>query len=201
MATGRPDMNWHEHLVAARTNPEQHLESFIERTRRQVQRKLRNQVLDPELRNDAASEAVIAVWHSLHRCNARDSKGVLMWINGIARHKGFRQFRQRRVGAATTLLGTNDLEPQLDRAVAFGNHGTPVRVEDAQTAAAVRAAYQQLERSSPLLAATLKLKHVEDLDYAEIAKRLKIKEGTARIRVMRALAKLRESLDSNFEAN
>jgi RNA polymerase sigma factor (sigma-70 family) len=165
-------------------------EAFAEFYRRhftQVMRYLYARSASPELAADLTSETFVAAYLSRRKFRDKDA-GAAPWLLGIARHKLARTARRGRVEArARRRLGVErvplDEESQnrIEELVDF----EPLREE-------VRAAMQTL---TPALAEAVYLRVGLDLPYVEVAKRLDCSEGTARIRVMRGLAKLRTQME------
>lgn len=123
---------------------------------------------------DAVQDAMLLAWRFRDRC--RDARDPIPWALTITRREAWRQGRGR----------SSELE--LDTVCG----GEPARDDIAEPLAAaldVRAAIAGLGESDREL---LRLRYVEDLPQPVVAERLGIPEGTAKVRLHRVRARLRE---------
>lgn len=119
---------------------------------------------------DAAQEALLRAWRRRAGCRTPDDPGP--WMRAIARREALR-LAGRRTDLADTLPDAGAVDP------------------DPTLAIDVLRAVAQLD---PAQAQVVALRYWRDLTQAEVAQRLGIPSGTARIRLHRARARLRERL-------
>jgi RNA polymerase sigma-70 factor, ECF subfamily len=141
-----------------------------------LQRYFRRTPLDAAAAEDLVQETFL----ELHRARRTHLPGlpVRPWVFGIARHVLARHRRARGRRA------------RLESALPVGELGapaTPSRLETADVRAAV-------ERLAPSRRAPWLLHHVEGLSFQEIAARLRIGVGAAKLRSSRAMKSLRRTL-------
>lgn len=133
---------------------------------------------DPEAAVDLTAETFATAIAERASCRARDDEQRLAWVYGIARHQLTAWYRRgaierrglRRLGAERRALTDDELERIVELA----------GLEE--TRAAVAAALPQLPAEQQ---EAVRLRVVEQLDYATIATRLGIRETTVRARVSR----------------
>jgi len=150
--------------------------------------------LGPELRvREESVDLVQTVWleafRNLHRFEYRGEESFLAWITAVLRNEiGTRLERARTVkrGAARSAKGVAGTELLLDavpRAEPGPSTGAELDEEQElllQAVASLPAAHADLVRWAVL----------EELPLAEIARRLEVTEGAARMRAARATARL-----------
>jgi RNA polymerase sigma-70 factor, ECF subfamily len=122
---------------------------------------------------DAAQEAVVRAWRRRDSCQTPDKPAP--WISRIARNEALRFVRP----VCADLLEENDL-------LAEDSHEDEV-LGKADLARA-------LEGLSGLDRELVRGRFYDDLDYRQLSLRHDISEGAARVRLHRALGRLREAL-------
>ena len=136
---------------------------------------------DAALAEDAAQEAFLAAWRGLPRF--RGDSRFSTWLYRLTTNAAIDCLRREK-----RHRGTDDLD-----GVELPDGGdTPQETaERSETRNAVRAALCQLtdEHREVLL-----LRYMQELDYGEIARALRISEGTVKSRINRAKARLKELL-------
>ena len=170
-----------ELLIASRTEPE----AFTELYRRHAEDLLRyfaRRTLDPETAAELTAETFAEAFASRGSYRDQGVNGVA-WLYGIARHRLGRFFRNGRVDAdARRKLGMpeRDLPPDDYE-----------RIEDLIDFAPIREALvEALETLSEDQREAMRLRVIDGLGYAEVAKRLRCSEQSARQRVSRGLRKI-----------
>ena len=122
---------------------------------------------------DAAQEAAVRAWRRRDSCQTPERPAP--WISRIARNEALRFVRPVR----TDFLEENDLPAEE-------SHEDEV-LGKADLARAIDGLYG-LDRE------LVRGRFWDDLDYRQLSLRLDISEGTARVRLHRALGRLREAL-------
>jgi RNA polymerase sigma factor (sigma-70 family) len=167
-------------LVDGRADPEA-FGLFFDRHYEDVLRYFVTRVRSPETAADLSAETLAAALAGLERFDPE--KGVArQWLYGIARHQLSRYWRDLRVAReARDRLGITDIpvDDETVRAIA--------RAEARADSSTVFAA---LDRLPPDQAAAVRLRVVDELEYAEIASLLDCNEGAVRVRVHRGLRRL-----------
>ena len=127
---------------------------------------------NPSEAEDIAQDALLRAWR--RRSTLRDSASRNQWLATIVRNEAFRQHARVRPAPTSTL--------ELQEGE-----------EDAQVLATVELAdlHAALERLSDRDRRLLEMRYEEDLTQATIARRLGIPEGTVKVRLHRARARLR----------
>jgi len=141
---------------------------------------------DPEVAVDLVAETFAIAFRDRRQFRGDDLAAARPWLYGIARHRLAMFFRRGRVERrAVARLGVERRalsEPEYDR------------IEELATAGELR---ERLAVALDGLAAeqrdALRLRVVEGMAYAEVARALGVSEQTARARTSRALRALRES--------
>lgn len=136
---------------------------------------------DAALAEDAAQEAFLAAWRGLPRF--RGDSRFSTWLYRLTTNAAIDCLRREKRHRGTDDLDGVDLPDGGD---------TPQETaERSETRNAVRAALCQLtdEHREVLL-----LRYMQELDYGEIARALRISEGTVKSRINRAKARLKELL-------
>ncbi len=150
-----------------------------------LRRWLRAETRDGDAAADLLAETFAQAWAKRRSFRAGRDESAWPWLFGIARNL-VRQWRRRGVVEQRGrhqlgMLLRYDGEPYVDDDAA----------PDAELAEAVADALSRLPSSQR---EALRLRVVDDLDYAEIARRLSVRPGTARIRVHRALQSIRAAI-------
>jgi RNA polymerase sigma-70 factor (ECF subfamily) len=122
---------------------------------------------------DAAQEAAVRAWRRRDSCQTPERPAS--WISRIARNEALRFVRPVR----TVLLEETDLPAEA-------SHEDEVlgKTDLARAIDALSGLDRELVRG----------RFWDDLDYRQLSLRLDISEGTARVRLHRALGRLREAL-------
>jgi RNA polymerase sigma-70 factor, ECF subfamily len=129
---------------------------------------------DPALAEDAAQEASIRIWRSAGSCLSPDAPES--WMRAIAHREALRALGERR---DWVLYDAGD-EPVSPSTVDRGH-------------LAVREAVRRLPEPYRLV---LFMRYWDDLSQAEIAERLGMPEGTAKVRLHRARKALQRQLEN-----
>jgi RNA polymerase sigma-70 factor (ECF subfamily) len=129
---------------------------------------------NPSEAEDIAQDALLRAWR--RRSTLREPERRNQWLATIVRNEAFRQHARARPDPTAAIEGYEG-------------------AEDAQVVATVeradlRAALKQLSNRDREL---LEMRYQEDLTQAEIARKLGIPEGTAKVRLHRARDKLRRA--------
>jgi RNA polymerase sigma-70 factor (ECF subfamily) len=127
---------------------------------------------NPSEAEDIAQDALLRAWR--RRSTLRDADRRNQWLAAIVRNEAFRQHARVRPDLSSTIEYHEGEEDE----------GVLAAVELADLHAALRALS---ERDRQLL----EMRYEEDLTQATIARRLGIPEGTVKVRLHRARAKLR----------
>jgi RNA polymerase sigma-70 factor, ECF subfamily len=130
---------------------------------------------NPEDAEEAAQEALLRSWRSLHTCRSDD---VGPWTRQISRNEAMRVAarRARPELLAGELPEVSTVDEELEQ------------LADAES---VRGALREMSAADQLL---IRLRYTEDLTQPQLAEILDIPEGTVKIRLHRARAKLRAAL-------
>jgi RNA polymerase sigma-70 factor (ECF subfamily) len=127
---------------------------------------------NPSEAEDIAQDALLRAWR--RRSTLRDAERRNQWLAAIVRNEAFRQHARVRPDLSATLeLREGEEDAQVLAAVELAD---------------LHAALRELSERDRLL---LELRYEEDLTQAAIARRLGIPEGTVKVRLHRARAKLR----------
>jgi RNA polymerase sigma-70 factor (ECF subfamily) len=128
---------------------------------------------DPALAEDAAQEASIRIWRSADSCLSPDAPEP--WMRSIAHREALRALSERR----ECVLHDAGGEPVSPSTIDRGH-------------LAVREAVRRLPEPYRMV---LSMRYWDDLSQAEIAKRLGMPEGTAKVRLHRARRALQRQLE------
>jgi RNA polymerase sigma-70 factor (ECF subfamily) len=127
---------------------------------------------NPSEAEDIAQDALLRAWR--HRSSLRDGDRRNQWLATIVRNEAFRQHARVRPDPTSAIESREGVEDQ--------------RVLATVELADLRAALKRLnERDRELL----EMRYSQDLSQAEIARKLGIPEGTAKVRLHRARDRLR----------
>jgi RNA polymerase sigma-70 factor (ECF subfamily) len=135
---------------------------------------------NPSEAEDIAQDALLRAWR--RRSTLRDSERRNQWLATIVRNEAFRQHARVRPDPVATLETDEGADDE--------------RVLATVERADLHAALNRLDERERLL---LRLRYDEDLTQAAIARRLKIPEGTVKVRLHRVRAKLRRAIGPLFE--
>lgn len=127
---------------------------------------------NPSEAEDIAQDALLRAWR--RRSTLRDAERRNQWLAAIVRNEAFRQHARVRPDLSTTIELREGEEDE--------------RVLAAVELADLHAAMEALSERDRRL---LEMRYEEDLTQAMIARRLGIPEGTVKVRLHRARAKLR----------
>jgi RNA polymerase sigma-70 factor (ECF subfamily) len=129
---------------------------------------------------EAVQEALVRAWRLQHACRAPEAP--LPWVLQITRNEARRLFarRARRFDREFVDPAPPEAEDEDGELV-----GTTTRVTVEQALSGLADADRRL----------LRLRYAEDLTQAEVARRLGVPEGTAKVRLHRARRRLRVLLD------
>jgi RNA polymerase sigma-70 factor (ECF subfamily) len=127
---------------------------------------------NPSEAEDIAQDALLRAWR--HRFSLRDDDRRNQWLATIVRNEAFRQHARVRPDPTSAIESQEGVEDQRVLAT----------VEQADLHAALKCLN---ERDRELL----EMRYSQDLSQAEIAHKLGIPEGTAKIRLHRARDRLR----------
>lgn len=169
-----------ELLVDGRVDPEA-FGLFFDRHYEDVLRYFMARVRSPETAADLCAETLAGALAGLNRFDP--DKGVArQWLYGIARHQLSRYWRDLRVAReARDRLGVTDISIDDETVRALMR---------AEAEADSRTVFAALDRLPPDQAAAVRLRVVDELEYAEIASILECNEGAVRVRVHRGLRRL-----------
>lgn len=127
---------------------------------------------NPSEAEDIAQDALLRAWR--HRSTLRDVERRNQWLATIVRNEAFRQHARVRPDPTAAIESQEGVEDQ--------------RVLATVELADLHAALKRLnERDRELL----EMRYSQDLSQAEIARKLGIPEGTAKVRLHRARDRLR----------
>ncbi|MBW8059065.1 MAG: sigma-70 family RNA polymerase sigma factor [Solirubrobacterales bacterium] len=130
---------------------------------------------NPSEVEDIAQDALLRAWR--RRSTLRDSGCRNQWLATIVRNEAFRQHARIRPDPVATIESQEGVEDE--------------RVSATVEQADLHAALKRLDECDRQL---LRLRYGEDLTQAAIAHRLRIPEGTVKVRLHRVRNKLRRSI-------
>jgi len=129
---------------------------------------------NPSEAEDIAQDALLRAWH--RRSTLRDPERRNQWLATIVRNEAFRQHARIRPDPTASIEGREGVED--------------ARVVATVERADLRAALNKLDDRDRKL---LQMRYQDDMTQAEIANRLGIPEGTAKVRLHRARDRLRRA--------
>lgn len=144
--------------------------------RRRCLREARRILRDREDAEEAVQEALIRAWRNQSKC--RTPATPLPWLVQITRNEALRLAERRQRRQASEI---HDDSP--DR-ITSGDNGVERMLESVATE-------QALSVLRPEDRALIRLRYVEDLTQGQVAARLGVPEGTVKVRLHRARARLR----------
>jgi RNA polymerase sigma-70 factor, ECF subfamily len=127
---------------------------------------------NPSEAEDIAQDALLRAWR--RRSTLRDAERRNQWLAAIVRNEAFRQHARVRPDPTATIELREGAEDE--------------RVLAAVELADLHAALDRLEERDREI---LELRYEQDLTHPAIARKLEIPEGTVKVRLHRARAKLR----------
>jgi RNA polymerase sigma-70 factor (ECF subfamily) len=146
---------------------------------------------DRPLTEETVADVFFEVWRSAE--TFRGGSRVSSWIFGIAHFKSLRVDRDRRRAKRQSVIPTS-----VEYLHAVPDESDLEREVDAR--AELRRVEALLARLPADLAEVIRLAFVEGLEYAEIASRMGVSEGTIKSRVSRARRQLRGGMQRAPEA-
>ena len=146
-----------------------------ETARQRCLREARRILRDPEDAEEAVQEAMIRAWRNQASC--RTPAAPLPWLVQITRNEALRLAARRSRRRASEIA-----EEEPDRLV--GDSGLDRTLETVATE-------QALSILRPEDRTIIRLRYVEDLTQGQVAARLGMPEGTVKVRLHRARARLR----------
>jgi len=147
-------------------------------------------VRDAEVALDLTAESFAEAYIARRRFRGTAEGEAVAWLYKIAQRQVSKYCRRARVERRA--LGRLGIErPQLD-------DEWRARIEDMADIEGLRGALRgELARLSPAQREAVELRVIEELTYAELARRLEVSEGAARVRVTRGLSALAEAFEAN----
>lgn len=147
-------------------------------------------VHDPQVALDLTAESFAQAFIARRRFRGTTEPEAGAWLYRIAQRQLARYFRRAKV-ERRALLRLGIEPPQLD-------DEQQARVEELADIEGLRGVIRsELARLTPVQREAVELRIVQELPYAELARRLQVSEGTARVRVTRGLQALAGALDRN----
>lgn len=143
--------------------------------RQRCLREARRILRDREDAEEAVQEAMIRAWRNHGKC--RTPATPLPWLVQITRNEALRLAERRQRRQASEI---HDERPDRDA----GDSGLERMLETVATE-------QALSLLRPEDRALIRLRYVEDLTQGQVAARLGVPEGTVKVRLHRARARLR----------
>jgi RNA polymerase sigma-70 factor, ECF subfamily len=147
-----------------------------EHARRRCLREARRYVFAASEAEDVVQEALLRAWRHRERCS--DPSSPLPWLLAITRNEALR--RRQHAGRDREVQWDPDAEPSAEDGV-----------EEVATRVDVRRALASLRHEDRRL---LYLRYAEDLTQPEVARVMKMPEGTAKVRLHRLRNQLRTRL-------
>jgi RNA polymerase sigma-70 factor (ECF subfamily) len=150
---------------------------------------LARRCLDPEVAVDLMAETFAEAFANRHTRRSRSDEESRAWVFGIARNLLANYFRRgrierralRRLGLQTPAVSSEDLS----------------RIEELADLRAIRSVVaRQFASLSTQQRDAVQLRVIDELPYAEVARRLAVSEDAARARVSRGLRQLVTSLSN-----
>jgi RNA polymerase sigma-70 factor (ECF subfamily) len=144
--------------------------------RRRCLREARRILRDREDAEEAVQEALIRAWRNQAKC--RTPATPLPWLVQITRNEALRVAERRQRRRASEI---HDGRPER---IHSSDNGLERMLESVATE-------QALSALRPEDRALIRLRYVEDLTQGQVAARLGVPEGTVKVRLHRARARLR----------
>jgi RNA polymerase sigma factor (sigma-70 family) len=164
--------------------------SFYERNADGLIRFFARRVFDADLALDLTAETFAQALISLRRLRGTSEDEAVAWLYGIARHQ-LSQFHRRGEAERRALRRLGIEPPSLD-------DEARERIEELAGLADLRLAVSDgLAGLSEAECRAVRMRVVDELPYAEVARRLDVSEVAARARVSRGLRALAVALDAH----
>jgi RNA polymerase sigma-70 factor (ECF subfamily) len=149
---------------------------------------LARRVCDPDVALDLTAESFAQAFMGRKRFRGSTDAEAAAWLYGIARRQLALYFRKGEVERrAVRRLGIE--VPRLDEDQ-YARLAELAELDDVRVALRV-----EIERLTPAQRDALRLRVIEELPYRDVAARLSISEGAARVRVARGLKALAAAVD------
>jgi RNA polymerase sigma-70 factor (ECF subfamily) len=129
---------------------------------------------------EAVQEALLRAWKSRHSC--RTPRAPIAWCRQITRHEALRRIERRR---PTLGLGSLEIAAIEDASAA----------EEAARVVARVDVHRALAELAPQERVLIALRYAYDCSQPEVARRLRIPEGTAKVRLHRARRQLKNLME------
>jgi RNA polymerase sigma-70 factor (ECF subfamily) len=134
---------------------------------------------DPEDAEEAVQEALVRAWRSIETCRAVHAPTG--WLLQITRNESFRVLARRNRRRERELPGQADAHGAADN-----------DLEGVLAAIALEQAIAPLPGSDRTL---MRLRYLHDFSQAELARVLRVPEGTVKVRLFRNRARLRAAME------
>lgn len=170
---------------------ERHFEAIFRAYCRNVSGYFERQGIGTEASADLTQEVFLAVLANI--ATLRSPASFRSWLFGIARHKLLQHLESRRHEVRAPAREDTEGSPQ-DRIPDPGKGALEQSLEN-ERRTKLREALEELPQQ---MRACVKLSVVEDLEYAEIARRLGLSVNTVKVHVHRARQNLAERLGPMF---
>lgn len=161
---------------------------FYEQNERQLVRYFARKVYDPQLALDLAAETFAQAFVARRRFSGSPESDARAWLFTIARRQLSRYYRR----------GLAELKA-IERLGLERPHPDTAELQHVERLASLDQARETLGSGLEVLKdeerLAIRLRVVEELPYAEVARRLGVSEPTARARVSRSLKALAQALD------
>lgn len=129
---------------------------------------------------EAVQEALMRAWKSRHSC--RTPRAPIGWCLQITRHEALRTIERRRPSFPLGPLDAAEIE---DEAAAEESARVAARVD----------VHRALSGLTPEERVLIALRYAYDCSQPEVARRLRIPEGTAKVRLHRARRQLKSLME------
>ena len=145
---------------------------------------------DLELTKDLTSETFMKVLHYLPRYRVTEVK-FSSWLYRIATNQINQHFRKKR------FISVDFFAPK-DEPVSFETPDEEIREweEEKQKKVEFRLMMEYIKKLKPLDQSIITLRYFEDRKFSEIGEILNVREGTVKVRMNRALAKVKRWMQS-----
>jgi len=148
--------------------------------------------------SDLTQEVFIKMYRTLNSYDV-DRGAFMTWMTAMTRNLLVDHFRKTRQDRLTESLDTTSSEHEdaipLSEQIPDRGLAPDSKVQSRETGETV---HQALQKLSPELREAVILRDLQDLDYREIAKVLKVPEGTVKSRINRGRAELARLLQRTY---
>jgi RNA polymerase sigma-70 factor (ECF subfamily) len=148
---------------------------------------------------DLTQEVFIKMYRTLNTYDV-ERAAFMTWVTTITRNLLVDHFRKTKHDRVTDSLDAPRSEHQeamrLSDTIEDRSLGPDARVESRETGESV---HQALQKLSPELREAVILRDLQDMDYREIAKILKVPDGTVKSRINRGRAELARLLERTYK--